>query len=66
MKTDIKERKSDTVQGMLWYSWIEKCDTCGKLIHNHHMQTTKAPDTSEEDLCISCLEERLGLRHKSI
>lgn len=62
MKTEYKERESDTVKSMIWYSWIETCDDCGKIIHGHEIETTKKPDFSEKDYCINCLRKRIEER----
>lgn len=48
MKTDIK-------QNGMWWSWIESCDKCGELIHNHSVQSSCEPNTKEADFCVECL-----------
>ena len=48
MKRDIKHN------GM-WWTWIEKCDKCGKLIRNHSVQNSSEPCIEEVDFCIECL-----------
>lgn len=48
MKADIKKN------GM-WWSWIENCDRCGKLIKDHSIQSSYQPDMEEADFCIECL-----------
>lgn len=57
MKKDVKIRTSETVIGMKWYSWIEICDRCGKLIHDHSRETTEEPNMNEKDYCFQCLIE---------
>lgn len=48
MKIDIK-------QSGMWWSWIENCDKCGKLILNHSSQSSREPDIKEADFCVDCL-----------
>lgn len=48
MKTDIKHK------GM-WWSWIEHCDKCGKLIYDHSIQNSRKPNTEEADFCVECI-----------
>ena len=48
MKTDIK-------QNGMWWSHIENCDRCGKLICAHEFQHSYKPNVEEADFCIDCL-----------
>lgn len=66
MKSDIKSRNSDTVKNMVWWSWVEACDICGKHIHGHEIETLKEPDTDEKDYCIGCLHELLKNKKANI
>lgn len=52
MKADIKKN------GM-WWSWIENCNRCGKLIKGHSIQSNCKPDVEEADFCIECLRYML-------
>lgn len=49
MKTDIKHEG-------IWWSHIETCDRCGKLIYDHAWRSTNEPDTQETDFCLDCLK----------
>lgn len=59
MKSEIRERKSETSKKLAWYSWKETCDRCGNIIHGHEVETTAKPNMSESDYCIACLEHAL-------
>lgn len=49
MKTDIKHEG-------IWWSHVETCDRCGKLICDHAWRSTAEPDIQEEDFCLDCLK----------
>ena len=53
MKTDIK-------QSGMWWSWVENCDRCGKLIHSHSVQNSREPNMEEADFCNECLRYLLN------
>lgn len=42
-------------QDGMWWSWIETCNKCGKLIHNHSIQYSSKPDIEEADFCAECI-----------
>lgn len=50
MKTDIKREG-------IWWSWVEYCDKCGKLVFTHNTKTTTEPNREEVDFCYFCLLE---------
>ena len=58
MKTEIVKRESDTAKGLVFWSCIETCDDCGKVIFDHNWETTQEPNTEVEDLCIDCLRKK--------
>lgn len=64
MKTEITKRESDTVKGFAFWSWIETCDNCGKVIFDHNWETTQEPNTEVEDLCLDCLRKKCSKNHK--
>ena len=47
--------KKDIRQNGMWWSWIETCDRCGKLIYNHSVQNSKEPDMEQADFCVECI-----------
>ena len=47
--------KKDIRQNGMWWSWIETCDRCGKLIYNHSVQNSKEPDMEDADFCAECI-----------
>lgn len=47
MKTKIEKIKR-------WWTWIETCDECGKIIHGHEIRHSNKPDINEMDYCSSC------------
>lgn len=47
--------KSDIKQNGMWWSWVENCDKCGKLIQSHLSQSSRKPNTEEVDFCAECL-----------
>lgn len=47
--------KSDIRQNGMWWSWIEKCDKCGKVICTHKTRTTRKPDMEQADFCSECI-----------
>jgi hypothetical protein len=49
MKTDIKHEG-------IWWSYIQICDRCGKLICDHAWRGTAEPDMQEVDFCLDCLK----------
>lgn len=48
MKVDVK-------QSGMWWSWIETCGRCGRLIRSHSTQVSRKPDMEEVDFCVECL-----------
>ena len=48
MKTDIQKNGE-------WWSHIEICDKCGKLVRTHGIQSSCEPDIEEADFCAECL-----------
>lgn len=48
MKVDIKKDR-------MWWSWIENCDKCGKMIKDHSIKSSRKPNMEEADFCIDCL-----------
>lgn len=47
--------KADIKQSGMWWSWIENCDKCGKLIRSHSSQSSCEPNMEEADFCVECL-----------
>lgn len=47
--------KADIKQSGMWWSWIENCDRCEKLIRSHSTQNSREPDMEETDFCVECL-----------
>lgn len=39
----------------MWWSWIENCDRCGKLICSCSTQNSRILDMEEADFCLECL-----------
>ena len=42
-------------QDGMWWSWIETCDKCGKLIHTNSVQYSYNPNIEEADFCVNCM-----------
>ena len=59
MKSEIRERKSETSKKLVWYSCNETCDRRGHMIHGPDVETTAKLSTSESAYCIACLEHAL-------
>lgn len=47
--------KADIQKNGMWWSWIENCDRCGKIIRTHSTRTSCEPDTEEADFCVKCM-----------
>lgn len=63
MKRYITATESESVKGMIWYTWQEICDGCGKIIYNKNdIRTTKKPNMDEKDYCIDCLRNQCDYR----
>jgi hypothetical protein len=55
MKTKIEYKKSETAD-IVWYTWDEYCDDCGKIIKlNGEWLSSQEPDISKKDRCLTCL-----------
>ena len=52
--------KADVKKNGMWWSWIENCDKCGKLIYSHSVQHSNEPDMKEVDFCVECLRYLLS------
>ncbi|MDO8640835.1 MAG: hypothetical protein Q7R33_04775 [Nitrosarchaeum sp.] len=60
MKSDITRRESTTAKGMMWYSWTEICDDCGKKIYTSgNWDTSVPPVLDKKDYCLECLRKRI-------
>ena len=47
--------KISVKQDGMWWSWIETCDKCGKLIHNNSVRYSCEPNIEEVDFCVDCM-----------
>lgn len=55
MKFDFQSHTGEKSK-MLWFTWSEDCDCCGKRIRTSgNWDTNKEADLGQEDLCLECL-----------
>ncbi len=48
--------KDDKITSPQWYTYEKICDSCGKKIEMlNQFRHSDAPNTSQEDLCYTCL-----------
>lgn len=57
MKTDIEHK------GM-WWSWVETCDICGRVIQDKTAESSAEPDIKGIDLCVDCMHRLMFGKHK--
>lgn len=47
--------KANVKHSGMWWTWVENCDRCGKLIRSHLTQNSCEPNMKETDFCMECL-----------
>jgi len=55
LKSNIEQIPFNDGSGLIWWTWKETCDNCGKVIWDSTTLHSDKPNTNEEDLCYECL-----------
>jgi hypothetical protein len=55
LKSNIEQIPFNDGRGLIWWTWKEICDNCGKVIWDSTTLHSDEPNTNEEDLCYECL-----------